>query len=142
MKKIFNSSPINSDFALLILRITFGGLMSGIHGWNKLSNYSVKSDKFMKFMGMSSSFSLSLTIFAEFFCCILLVLGLFTRWATIPNIIAMLVAVFVAHADEPFKESEHALLYLGAFITILMAGPGKYSVDELITQKFSPDSRA
>jgi putative oxidoreductase len=65
-----------------------------------------------------------------------LVLGLFTRYASIPSIIAMLVAVFVAHADDPFKEAEHAFLYLIAYIVILFTGPGKYSLDALISKKF------
>jgi putative oxidoreductase len=136
MKKIFLSKPINLDLGLLLLRVVFGGVMASIHGWSKLVSYADKSDQFLSFMGMSPSVSLSLTIFAEFFCSILLVLGLFTRYASIPSIIAMLVAVFVAHADDPFKEAEHAFLYLIAYIVILFTGPGKYSLDAMISSKF------
>jgi putative oxidoreductase len=78
---------------------------------------------------LGSSVSLSLTIFAELFCALLIVIGLFTRLATIPLIVTMCVALFKAHNSDFFGEGEMAALYLGAFITILLTGPGKYSVD-------------
>lgn len=41
-------------------------------------------------------------------------MGLATRLATVPMMIIMLVAAFVAHADDPFGKKEPALLYVFA----------------------------
>ena len=83
-------------------------------------------------IGIGAGLSFHLVLFAEFVCAILLMLGLATRLALIPLIIAMLVAAFVAHADDPFGKKEMALLYLVVFITLLITGPGKYSIDNAL----------
>ena len=43
-----------------------------------------------------------------------IVLGLFTRWMSIPAAITMAVAAFGAHAGDPIGDKEHALLFSGA----------------------------
>lgn len=75
---------------------------------------------------------MSLTIFAEFFCAGLIMIGLMTRLATIPLIIAMSVALFYSHNGEMFGEGEKAALFLAGYIALLFAGPGKLSADKLI----------
>jgi putative oxidoreductase len=67
-------------------------------------------------------------------CALFIILGLFTRIAVIPLIIVMLVAIFGANSAKPLIESELALLYLGAFVTLLFCGPGRISVDGMINK--------
>jgi len=131
MKRVFISttSPALTGLALLILRIGFGGLMIP-HGYDKLIHFAEYKTKFMEFMGMSMSLSLGLNIFAEFFCAILVVLGLFTRLATVPLIIAMLVALFMANNGDVTGKGQEAALFLLAFITLIITGAGKYSLDD------------
>jgi putative oxidoreductase len=43
----------------------------------------------------------------------------------------MLVIALIVHADDPIREREHALSFLIPFLTVFMAGPGKYSLDNL-----------
>ena len=83
----------------------------------------------MSFLGLGSTFSFALLVFAEFFCALFVGLGLFTRFFVIPLIIAMGVALFKAHNAQFFGEGEHAALYFIIFIAILFVGPGKWSVD-------------
>jgi putative oxidoreductase len=104
------------------------------HGWAKLSNFSNMSETFPDPIGLGSNVALSLIIFAEFGCSLLLLVGLFTRWATIPLMIGMSVAVFVAHANDPFSVKELPVLYLLMYVVILIAGPGRYSSDALINK--------
>ena len=59
-------------------------------------------------------------------------LGLVTRFSALPLIILMLVAVTVIHADDPWGKKEFALLYLIPFVTVFLAGPGKYSLDKIL----------
>src|SRR5947199_169054 len=68
---------------------------------------------------LGSKVSLSMDIFAEFFCSCLIILGLFTRLACIPLIIAMSVALFNAHHGDAFGNGERAALFLTGYISLL-----------------------
>jgi putative oxidoreductase len=133
MKKLFSTkySAGAVNAALFLLRISVGVLMMN-HGYNKLINFGTMHEKFMNFLGIGSTMSLALVVFAEFFCSLFLILGLFTRLAAIPLIITMCVALFKAHNSEIFGDGEKAALYLGCYVVLLLVGPGKASIDNLI----------
>jgi putative oxidoreductase len=76
--------------------------------------------------------SKGLTVFAELFCSIFVVVGLFTRFALIPLIICMVVIVFVVHSGDPFGDKESGLIYLLMYLTLFLTGPGKYSLDRMM----------
>ena len=117
------------DQGLLLLRLCIGFLMLLGHGSDKLINFSVYVQNFPDPLGLGSTFALIMVIFAEFFCSLAIVFGLYTRLAVIPPAIIMLFGVFVIHANDPWPEKELALLYLIPYLTILITGPGRYSLD-------------
>ncbi|UCC79552.1 MAG: DoxX family protein [Candidatus Zixiibacteriota bacterium] len=127
-----------TSIGLLVLRVTVGLMMAFGHGLGKLVSYGVRAANFPDPFGIGSPVSLGMVVFAEFFCSLALVLGFLTRSAAIPLIIAMLVAAFVIHGDDPFGRKELALMYLASFVVILIAGPGKYSLDRLFSRKQMP----
>lgn len=134
MKKLLSTSYSAGafNFAMLVLRLGVGILMMH-HGYQKLTDFHGTLDHgFPSFLGLSPSISLSLDIFAEFFCALFLILGLFTRLSAIPLIIAMSVALFQAHHSDVFGMGERAALYLIGFIVLLFVGPGRISVDSMI----------
>ena len=117
---------------LLLFRVAIGLLMVK-HGYDKMVHFNEYASHFMSFLGMGAKVSLALTIFAEFFCSILLILGLFTRFACIPLIIVMSVALFMVHNGNPYDDhGQMAALFLISYILILIIGPGKASVDGMI----------
>lgn len=122
------------NFSMLLLRIVFGLLILIKHGYDKMMRFSTLENQFYNFLHLGSKTSLMLAIFAEALCGLFIVLGLFTRLATIPLIITMLVAIFGADAAKPLIQSELALLYFGAFVTLLLCGPGKISVDGMMNK--------
>ena len=69
----------------------------------------------------------------EFFCGLLIVLGLFTVPAVIITSLEMLYAFFTVHLPKSpvplVSGGELALLYLAAFLYIFFNGPGKWSLD-------------
>jgi len=123
-----------SSIGLLLLRLALGGFML-THGLKKLSNFETISAKFMSFLGLGGGISLGLAVFAEVGCALLILLGLFTRLATIPLIITMLVAAFIAHGADPFGKKEMALLYLFGYACLAFIGPGKFSIDNFRTKR-------
>ena len=119
---------------LFVLRLAFGGVMIYGHGWGKMMNYAERSAGFPDPLGVGSPASMALAVFAEVFCAAAIVLGLFTRLASIPLIVTMLVAVFIVHADDPFGRKELGIVYLAAYIAILWKGAGAWSVDAWLTR--------
>jgi putative oxidoreductase len=125
----------STSYGLLFMRISVGLIMALSHGWGKLVNYSGMAGSFADPIGLGGSVSLALAIFAEFFCSIALVIGLTTRAIVIPLIITMLVAVFIIHGNDPWMKQEFGILYLMSYITIFIAGPGRYSLDHFLFNK-------
>jgi len=119
------------NFGMFILRVVLGLLVAS-HGYAKLIKFSSLRYKFMNFMHLGSTTSLSLVIFAELFCSIFLILGLFTRLASVFTIITMFVVVFVASHGNIFDQGERGAIYLATSIMILLCGPGKISIDGMI----------
>ena len=136
MRRILSIKYSNGafNFSMLFLRVVFGLLILIKHGYDKMINFSTLEYKFYNFFHLGTKASLILAIFAEFFCGLFIVLGLFTRLAAIPLIITMLVAIFGADAGKPLIGSELALVYLAAFVTLLFCGPGKISIDGMINK--------
>ena len=124
--------PLSIDFSLLLLRLLAGLGMAFGHGLPKLQSFSSKADGFHNAFGLPSELSLGLAIFAEFFCALLVSIGLFSRLALVPLIITMAVAVFDVHWTDGFGKMEKALLYLIAYLAIFFGGAGKFSVDKVI----------
>lgn len=144
MKTLFNKSLQigNTDLALLFIRISIALLML-THGLPKLAKFfSDEPIAFASVFGMSQSLSLALTVFAEVFCSILILVGLGTRFATIPVIITMAVAAFYIHAADPFSTKEMAVLYLLGFTFLLITGAGKYSLDNVIAKWYQNPVRS
>jgi putative oxidoreductase len=46
----------------------------------------------------------------------------------------MLVAAFISHGPDPFREKEMALLYFLFYLALLVIGSRKYSFDYLVTR--------
>lgn len=119
----------NLDILVLVLRVTLAVFML-THGWPKFLRLLEGGEiQFGNPIGLGPTLSLILTVFAEFVCAILIGIGLGTRLATVPLIITMAVAAFVAHGGDPFRQKEVALLYLLFYITLLVVGSRKYSLD-------------
>jgi len=68
---------------------------------------------------------------SEFAGGILIVLGLFTRPAAFFVFVTMSVAAFKAHAADPLQVKELALAYWTISGFLILAGAGKYSLDNL-----------
>lgn len=134
MKKLFSTSTSDNafSFAVLLLRLGAGSLMMINHGLDKLMHFAQKAPRFADPFHIGSTTSLSMVVFAEFFCAAFIILGLFTRLAAVPLIIAMSVALFFAHKGEFFGRGESAGLFLTCFVALLFTGPGKVSLDRFI----------
>lgn len=129
---------------LLLLRMTAGTSMA-FYGYDKLGHFADQAhsdfwEKQVNFLGHGGPFSLSLTIFAEFFCSLFLILGLFTRLSLVPLLFCMgyIVAILdhyeLVSAGEHGYELNHAFNYFVIYFFLFLSGPGKWSIDKLISK--------
>lgn len=123
---------VSPDVAVLLLRIGASVLMM-THGFPKLMQVLEGDFSFGDPLGIGPAPSLILVAFAEFICAVFVLLGLWTRLALIPLIITMSVAVFVAHAGDPFSKKELGLFFLITFVVLFLTGPGKISLDNKLS---------
>ena len=130
-----NFLPRSSDLALLLLRLWIGASMLLLHGWDKLKTFSTLKEKFADptGLGMPNSVALGLCVFAEVVCAVLLASGFLTRLAALTSAINMGVAFFIVHKmDIKFGvggTGELAFLYLAAYVTLFIAGGGRFGFD-------------
>ncbi|CAI8778867.1 DoxX family protein [Chryseobacterium sp. IT-36CA2] len=130
-----NSSSIPKDIILLVVRVFVGFAMLS-HGFPKLQMLLAGGKiEFFDFMGLGPQISLILTVFAEFVCSILLILGLFTRVSLGFLIFTMIIAGFVVHGADPFEKREMPLVYLSVYLLLMVIGAGKISVDHMIERR-------
>lgn len=146
-----------ASLGLLFLRVVFGGLIT-LHGFPKLFGGKGRSvspevarvlgEGFQKQLAGGGLENLSGTLErmdipapntmaavaagAEFFGGLALILGWHTRIAALTLLVNMATAIRKAHWEKGLlgpSGAESASLYLGAFATIFLAGPGKLSID-------------
>ena len=126
--------PLNTDLASFLLRLLFGGLFI-YHGYLKIADYNTILNMFPDLLGIGSKLSFNLVIFAEFFCGILVMLGLFTRFTVFPILTTMIVVFFVAHEKDKFMIKELPFVFLFLSLVIFILGSGKYSLDNLLFRR-------
>ena len=134
------TTPRGTDAGILLLRIA-AGIMMFTHGWAKASNYGELSAVFADPIGIGSKLSLSLIMLVETACPILIILGLFTRLASLLLVVGMGVAAFATNTPFSLSGSELSLLYLLIFIALTVSGAGRYSADHYIWRHTSSVSR-
>lgn len=123
--------PQSSDFALLVLRVWFSAMIFYKHGLMKLMNFADMGPHFPDPINFGHWPSFILVIFAETVCATLLALGWLTRFAALVLTIEMVVLFTRIHhgALSGPNGGELPFLYLGAFVTLFIAGGGRFSLD-------------
>lgn len=129
---IFTTSA--QDIGLLLLRV-FAGAMLLRHGLEKISNFETLSSAFPDPIGLGSKLSFILISATETIGSIFIMVGLLTRPAALAITFGMGVAAFVVHHPFTVTTSELPLMYMGIAVFFMVAGAGKYSIDETIRRK-------
>lgn len=130
MKRLLSTACSETSFniAVLVIRVTFGLLLLINHGIDKLKHFAERQHSFADPFHIGHMPTLMLSLFAEVFCTVFIVLGLFTRIMAIPVVINFAVIVFIVNKSYS-GPAELGVLYFAAFFSILLMGPGKYSID-------------
>lgn len=121
----------------LMIRLVFGyfWLETGIA---KVHNLDGFTQRFVGWGIPHPAFNAALSAWTELLGGLLLMLGLCTRLVSIPMIINMLVALALVVSGHLMSLDDYVeadeVLYITIFFWLLMAGPGKISLDALIAR--------
>ncbi|MEI9948538.1 MAG: DoxX family protein [Pseudomonadota bacterium] len=129
LARLASTTLLAQDLAFLALRLSFGSALALSHGLGKLE----APTQFI--LGLTKRGFPLPTLFgwaallSEFAGGILLALGLLTRPAAAFVLITLTVAALDIHSGDPFAKRELALAYAAVALTLLIAGPGRFSLD-------------
>ncbi|MCI9284563.1 MAG: DoxX family protein [Muribaculaceae bacterium] len=131
-----------TNLARLFMRL-FVGVMLLQFGVRHLVNYNDLAGTFPTVLNLPSETSLVLMIIIELVCSLLIMTGFLTRLATLPPIAAMCAAeYYILHDMVPnlpiygldsTDPGYLPIMFIGIYIYILIAGPGKISLDYFIS---------
>ncbi|MDE6370830.1 MAG: DoxX family protein [Duncaniella sp.] len=131
-----------TNLGRLFMRL-FVGVMLLQFGIRHLVNYNALYNDFPTVLDMSSSTSLTLMIIIELVCSLFIMVGFLTRLSTIPPILAMCAAEYYILHDmvpnlpvyglESTDPGYLPIMFIGIYIYMLIAGPGKISLDYFIS---------
>lgn len=132
-----------SDPLLLIARVLLGYIFL-LGGWSKLlglAGFAAYLDRH----GLPASYPLAvLGAGVEFLGGLALIFGIVTRFAALALIAFTLVATGIAHRFWEFDEAARRgqvtsfnknMAMIGGLLAVLVAGPGRFSIDRLVARK-------
>lgn len=132
-----------SNLSRLFLRL-FTGIMFLQLCIRQMLNFDQIVPTFEGFLGLSPEVSMTVLVVVELLCAALIMLGLLTRLAVLFPLGLMLVAEDVimstpaSVSDQLFNfQPGYPVMFIGIFIYMLLAGPGKISLDYIIAAHFT-----
>lgn len=128
--------PAINNIVMLLVRIFVAIAMIILHGLPKLEKLMAGGEiQFYNFMGIGAKSTLILAILLELIGAFLIMIGLFTRAASLLLIVVMAVAAFGFHYSDSFSVKESSLLFLSVFTLICAFGPRQFSIDSMISKR-------
>ncbi len=126
------------QLGLTVLRVVVG-LVFVAHGWRKVMvGFDQVSEAFAGYGIPAPVVAAVLATLAELMGGAFVLIGLKTRLAAIPPAIVMVVAIVAVHLRHGFflpKGYEYTLVLLAALVTLILAGPGLFSVDGALRRR-------
>lgn len=120
---------------LLFLRLSASFMLFYVHGWPKVVHFSQELTRIEDPFGWGARTSLLSAIAAEVICPLFIAAGLFTRLATLPILVVLVVALLVVHAAWSIAEGQFGWLLLICFATLALCGAGDWSLDAHLARR-------
>jgi putative oxidoreductase len=138
IERIWSLAPLLGRLAV--------GLLFLSTGWGKVHSLDKVTHFFVTLHIPAPGLNAVVVAYSELICGSLLVLGLFTRLATIPLIVSMVVAILTAKLGDIHNVFDlvgaDEFTYLCVLIMLALIGPGKVSLDRLLVRSLGWATRA
>lgn len=120
------------EYGVIFIRLIVGFHL--IYGTQDNVFSYARMEEFAEFLSARSVpfplFSAFLSVYAQFVCGGLFVLGALTRMAAIVMIVNFIVAIIIAHIGDSYPNMFPALMMLFASVFLMIYGAGKISIDD------------
>lgn len=118
---------------LLFLRLIGGALLISGRAWSWQT--MIDSNRVLESTGwvLGGEIGWFLTLFSECLCTLMVMLGIFTRFTSVPPAVAMVVAGLALPGGTAWSTRELYFLLGLPFFVLSFTGPGDYSVDSRIS---------
>ena len=119
------------NYGIIFLRLIIGwrlidGTQDNVFSWERMIEFR----NFLEQHHVANPLlAATVSVYAQFICGILYILGLFIRPAAMIMIFNFSVALIIVHIGTTFQQSFEALMMLFGSIFFLFAGAGKISMD-------------
>lgn len=120
-----------SDLSLLLMRLVTGAFLM----WGTQDNIR-SAEQLAEFVGFLRHFGFvwpevmaPLSVWAQFICGALFILGALTRWAGLVMVFNFIVAMAMVHMSDEFRAMWPALALIIICLHLALAGAGRWSVD-------------
>ena len=134
----FSFVPSSTDLALLALRLIAFTSLFVKHGYEKFAQFGFLSNHIPDPLHIGHGGSFAFAMISDSFCSILLLIGFATRLAGLFVLGTLVVAWSLVDHFAYFgngwipEHGEGTLIYIAAAIAVIIAGPGRYSLDSLL----------
>jgi putative oxidoreductase len=106
------------------------------HGIEKLFTFGAMSQHYLDPVHIGPVPTLVIAMISDGICSVLIMLGLFTRWAALYSFCNLFVAWSVVHhfalVTRKDQAGETIFVYMAACVALFFLGAGKFSIDALI----------
>ncbi len=140
---MYSAGHTYGNLSRLFLRL-FTGIMFLQLCIRQMLDFDQIVPTFQGFMGMSPEGSMTLLVVVELLCAVCIILGLLTRVAILLPLGLMIFAEHFVVASPDAVSSQlfnfqpgYPVMFIGIFIYMLLAGPGKISLDYIIAAHFT-----
>ncbi len=121
-----------SDVGLLVIRLFIGlriiyGVFDNIISWNKMMEFA----GFLKASGFPlPTFCAVLSVYAQFICGVLILIGYKTRFAAFILAFNFIIAIVMVHLNDSIEAMTPALAMLFISVGLLFTGAGKWAIEK------------
>jgi putative oxidoreductase len=127
-------------FAPLAIRVFMGTFLVYMSQDNVFS--AARMEEFEQFLAQNAfpapALAARVSVYAQFLCGILVLVGAFTRWAALVLIVNFIVAIAGVHRALPFRTWLEPCAMLACATALFIGGAGRVSVDALLAQRRAP----
>ncbi|MGY6663194.1 MAG: DoxX family protein [Glycocaulis sp.] len=127
----------SADLGLLALRVLTGSFLM----WETLDNI-LSAERMAEFVGFLDQFGFimpelmaPLSVYAQFICGALILVGALTRAASLVMVFNFVVALAMVHWGGDFRNWWPALVLVFIPLHFALAGPGRWSVDHWLARR-------
>jgi putative oxidoreductase len=120
------------EYGVIFLRLIIGwrlidGTQDNVFNWDRMVEFEHFLNQYKVPYPLVAAV---VSVYAQFICGILYIIGLYTRLAAIVMIINFIVALALVHIGLTFEQSFDALMMLFGSCFFLIHGAGKFSIDQ------------